>query len=326
MAAPHVTGVAALLKAQNPSRDWRALKNLLLASGGPLPNWDFDTVTGKRLNAYEALTCAGKTLFSRLRPIGDTAQIPAGTAVDVRALHINCANPNGPVQVTVTPGNQTLTLLDNGVGADQVAGDGVYSAQWTPPAVGTYTLMFPNGDNPAVEVLPAYNYTVVPYQWRTITGNWMVTDDEGFTFVYPLEFPIRVSTFSSIGMFVNANGHLNLTRDSFYGPDNTPLPNPAVPATLVAPFWDDLAPTQGGDREQLFWSLEGTAPNRKLVVEWRDVPLSGCPQADTVTFQVVFFEGRNDILFNYKDVIFGGTGECAQGVHNNRVANGRQKR
>src|SRR5262245_65562909 len=31
MAAPHVTGVAALLKAQVPTRDWKAIKNLILA-------------------------------------------------------------------------------------------------------------------------------------------------------------------------------------------------------------------------------------------------------------------------------------------------------
>ena len=37
MAAPQVTGVAALLKAQDPTRDWRAIKNLILAGGDTLP-------------------------------------------------------------------------------------------------------------------------------------------------------------------------------------------------------------------------------------------------------------------------------------------------
>jgi subtilisin family serine protease len=36
MATPHVTGVAALLKAQNAARDWKAIKNLILASGTTL--------------------------------------------------------------------------------------------------------------------------------------------------------------------------------------------------------------------------------------------------------------------------------------------------
>jgi subtilisin family serine protease len=33
MATPHVTGTVALLAAQNPALDWRALKNLILTGG-----------------------------------------------------------------------------------------------------------------------------------------------------------------------------------------------------------------------------------------------------------------------------------------------------
>ena len=58
VAAPHVTGVAALLKADKPSRDWRAIKNLILA-GGDSKGGLAPIVTGKRLNAYGALTCRG---------------------------------------------------------------------------------------------------------------------------------------------------------------------------------------------------------------------------------------------------------------------------
>src|SRR5262249_22977889 len=70
MATPHVTGVAALLKADDPNRDWRAIKNLILAAGdnvGSMAN----TVTQKRLNANGALNCSNSTVFSRLRPIAN---------------------------------------------------------------------------------------------------------------------------------------------------------------------------------------------------------------------------------------------------------------
>jgi subtilisin family serine protease len=50
MAAPQVTGVAALLAAQDSTRDWRALKNLILAGGDPLPALT-QTITGNRLDA-----------------------------------------------------------------------------------------------------------------------------------------------------------------------------------------------------------------------------------------------------------------------------------
>src|SRR5207253_1859934 len=70
MATPHVTGVAALLKAQDPARDWRALKNLILAGGDTVPSLVTNTITQKRLNARGALTCSNSTVRSRLTPVG----------------------------------------------------------------------------------------------------------------------------------------------------------------------------------------------------------------------------------------------------------------
>jgi len=55
--------------------------------------------------------------------------------------------------VAVSPENSTVTLLDDGAGADQAAGDGIYSAQWTPSAAGTYTLTFPGNDRMTVNVV-----------------------------------------------------------------------------------------------------------------------------------------------------------------------------
>jgi hypothetical protein len=54
--------------------------------------------------------------------------------------------------------------------------------------------------------------------------------------------------------------------------------------------------------------VTGNPGNRELVVEWRNVRHFSCnaDSAVTVRFQVVFFEGSSDILFNYADVYFGG--------------------
>src|SRR5262245_11672055 len=161
MATPHVSGVAALLKAQDPTRDWKAIKNLILA-GGDNKTSVANTVTGKRLNANGAMTCSNSVVYSRLRPIGNTISAAVGDPIDLAALNINCANPNGSVQVVVDPGNQIVTLVDDGIGPDQAAGDGIYSTRWTPASGGSFTITFPGGDvvtvniaNPLISVAPS---------------------------------------------------------------------------------------------------------------------------------------------------------------------------
>jgi subtilisin family serine protease len=157
MSTPHVTGVAALLAALNPKLDWRGIKNLILAGGDTLPALA-STVTGKRLNAYGSMSCSNSVVTSRLQPTEDSLSGTVGQPITLAALNINCAQPAGPVQVTVSPGGQMIALVDDGTGVDQAAGDGVYTAQWIPPGPGNYTLTFPNG-NP-VQVTLLSNYAV----------------------------------------------------------------------------------------------------------------------------------------------------------------------
>ena len=151
MATPHVTGVAALLNAADASLDWKSIKNLILAGGDNVASLT-NTITQKRLNAFGALTCADSTVFSRLRPIGNSVSGSIGISIELAALNINCAASNGNIDVTVAPGGEIVTLLDDGLGSDQVAGDGIYTGQWTPSETGVYTLTFPGGDLLTVNV------------------------------------------------------------------------------------------------------------------------------------------------------------------------------
>ena len=300
MATPHVTGVAALLKAQNPNFQWPAIKNLILTGGDNDPSLA-STVTGKRLNATGSLTCSNSVVTTRLKPVQNIVTATVGTPIDLAVLNINCANPNGNVAVTVIPGGQTLTLLDNGAGTDQVANDGIYSGQWIPPEQGIFSLSFPDGEL-IVEVLANYTVASTSFNYRTITGtNLNLSDDQVAQITAP--FPIRFGGGNFTDLWVNDNGTVSFTG-SFPSPpwDNTTTPISTV-STLVAPFWDDLRALPG-TAQNVWWGVTGAAPNRELVIEWRDMPHFNCPST-SVKFQVVFFERRSDILFNYADTVFG---------------------
>jgi len=312
MATPHVAGAAALLAAQDPLRDYRAIKNLLLAGGDTNLAALTSTISQKRLNARGALDCSSlpnPVVLSRLRPVPASATTTPGLPLNLAALHINCANPNGNVDVSVSPGGETITLTDNGLGFDQQAGDGIYSGQWVPAATGTFTLTFPGNDVVAVQVLTPYQFSSTAFSYRTITGTNLFMSDDSSSVINP-PFPIQFGGSSFSSVYVSSNGNLNF-QGAFTSPASQPLPYANRP-TLVAPFWDDLYPT--GTTQQVFWQVTGTTPNRELVIEWRDLSHFVCAAffGDTtpsVRFQVVLFESSSDILFNYADTFFGG--DCA---------------
>jgi hypothetical protein len=304
MASPHVTGAAALLAAQQPTLDWRGIKNLILA-GGDQRSSLAETVTGKRLNLNGAMTCSSQTVESRLLPVNNAIAATAGNAVTLEELNIKCSQPAGSVQVTVAPGGQSITLVDDGTGVDRAAGDGIYSGQWTPPSVGSYTLTFPGGDVVAVEVLNNYGAAPTPYSYVTISGtNLNLGDDSVAPITSP--FPIAFGGGSFTTLQVGSNGTISFT-DAVSPFSNAVIPGQTpVPVTLVAPFWQDLYPV-AGTAQNVFWDVVGTAPNRQFVVEWRNVRSFLChnDSAATVTFEVVFSESSSNILFEYADTVFG---------------------
>ena len=265
MAAPHVTGVAALLKAQDPTRDWSAIRNLILAgTDGDLYPDDDDVITLKRLNARGALACANSTVTSRLRPIRASMTAVVGRPMELSVLNIRCAVPNGDVTVTVSPGGQTVTLRDDGAGIDQAAGDGTYSGQWTPAAEGTFSLTFPGPDVVTVQVLPsAHTAAAVPFGDRAITGTPLqILPGEPAEIVSP--FPLQFAGGSFTSLFVDERGAAHFDGGGFQTdltPYSQPLPSP-YHSTLIAPFWDRIRPLTAGVGE-VVWEVTGTAPTRE---------------------------------------------------------------
>jgi hypothetical protein len=135
------------------------------------------------------------------------------------------------------------------------------------------------------------------YQWVDIVGRgydvYMWDDDNQGPFSIGFDFPFYGNLFNSVQ--ICSNGWISFTSWStelwpYY------LPDPWAPENLIAPFWNDLDPSSGG--QILYYS----APD-SFVVSWIDVPhyFSGGPYS----FQIVLTpNGRfqfNYLTVNYPD-------------------------
>ncbi len=312
ISAPHVSGVAALLQAENPTQDWKAIKNLILAGGDPVSNADW-VITGKKLNAYGSMHCADKTIYKRLRPFTDSSYSKAlqtgyvGIPYEFFSLHINCDQPAGDWPVQVTDTSETFSLLDDGVSSDQVAGDGIYSAGWMPPAGGEFRLLVgslsSSWENVFILVLDKYQFSETSLNYRDINGTSLDLGSGG-TARIPLTFSLPFGGLAFNDVFVGENGVISISSP-FNAALNQSIPDGAA-NMLIAPFWDDLQPVPG-TTQNIYYEELTTDTGRELVVEWRNLRHANCPadSAATVKFQVVLFDNKQEILFNYADTAFG---------------------
>lgn len=186
MAAPHVAGVIALLESRAPARDWKALRNLVLAGADPVAATEVSTITGRRLNARGALRCSDRSVFTIVGPPPEFP-LPAGTPVTFSVLNILCADPAGPVRARTSTGS-TFAMRDDGRGRDLAAGDGIYTATFTPGA-DTDLVTFTNGTSsltlphisfgpyvPGARVGVPFEHQLqasgtAPYRWSIIAGS-----------------------------------------------------------------------------------------------------------------------------------------------------------
>jgi len=133
MAAPHVAGVAALVSSYLPELPWWRVRNRVLAGGESIPGMDNLTATGKRLSAYGALSCSGGSVLAPWQASTVNGEGAPGVPVILSTLSAYCENSLGPVQATVSNG-EVLDLFDDGIWPDNMAGDGIFTAEWTPSA------------------------------------------------------------------------------------------------------------------------------------------------------------------------------------------------
>jgi hypothetical protein len=137
------------------------------------------------------------------------------------------------------------------------------------------------------------------YVWYDISGTGTdmgLTDDSHF---YPIALPFTFDFYGTgyTNIAVGSNGVVYF-EDTYLGLANTCLPdtNTYGVNTFIAVYWDDLNPSSAGS---VYYEIIGTAPDRRLVVQFDGVVNYGT--SDPITVQAILFEGSNNILLQYAD-------------------------
>ncbi|MBT1073312.1 S8 family serine peptidase [Pelotalea chapellei] len=308
MATPHVTGLAALIKASRPAADWRSIKNLLLSGGDNVTSLAAATLTGKRINAFTSLTCQDSRVLSVIQY---PAVVQPGTPATLSALSINCSAPAGPVMVNLS-GGEVITLKDDGIAPDLAAGDGIFTATFTPTrSIETFSLTSPAGaenigNAPAPAPAPAplvittaalpgsmagtsYSQTLAasggtaPYAWSVAAGllpGGLALGASGTISGTPVAagtaaFTVKVS--DAKGVFTTRNYTLSVA----------PAPVQATPVVIATKYFPpgvvgSLYSTYlgaSGGKSPYLWSLQSGSLPAGLTLNPTTGALSGIPSA-----------------------------------------------
>jgi len=141
------------------------------------------------------------------------------------------------------------------------------------------------------------------YDWCEVSEPTGITGDNDGTWLYP-EFTFLYYGIEYYRIWVCSNGFLTLNR-TYTNADPQSIPNTDEPNPVIAVFWRDLHPEQGGS---ITYGRDIEFNNEEyFVVSWNNVPDdSGTPQ----TFQVLIqhrqgwgsSDYHNKIFFQYKNI------------------------
>ena len=192
--------------------------------------------------------------------------------------------------------------------------------QILPCGIGTTTLTAdlsqcgPGGANP--NQTTNYNCVNIPYVNQTNTGTQLFMGDDTQQGPFQIGFNFCYYGQTYTQFWVGSNGWISFSPGQPTTFTSTPIPNAGfnIPKNCIMGPWQDWHPGIGG---QIRYQVQGTAPCRKLVVSWINMPMFGCI-ATLGTFHIVIYESSNHIENHIQSKPFctWANGTAVQGIHN----------
>jgi PKD repeat protein len=144
------------------------------------------------------------------------------------------------------------------------------------------------------------------YSWIDITAtgtypSGLNNSDDHYVNGIPIGFLFTFYGLNYTQLSITNNGILCFSGGASQA-HNAPIGSSVID-NFVLPYWDDLV-TWGASPTGIFYETLGTTPNQMFVVEWQNNEhYHNSPSG--ITFEAILYEGSNDILFQYQDVVFG---------------------
>ncbi|MEQ1729029.1 MAG: hypothetical protein ABL982_11685, partial [Vicinamibacterales bacterium] len=145
------------------------------------------------------------------------------------------------------------------------------------------------------------------------------TDDGVAALTLPFAFTFFGNAYSTLCVSSNGAGYFTNAPACIPVADfvNTDVSSTAPPGDQpsVFPLWSDLV--LAGPGSGVFYQAQGVPGSRKFIVQWNNAyPLSKDTgvSPNAMTFEMILFEGNNQILFQYRTTDLGAANQASKGA------------
>jgi gliding motility-associated-like protein len=165
----------------------------------------------------------------------------------------------------------------------------------------------------------SYTFQQIPFAPEPMTGTGVPLGDDVVSQSFPIGFEFCFLGSSYTDFFIGSNGWISFSpgQSSSYTSGTIPSTDANVPKNAILGPWQDWHPGLCGGA-CIRYQTYGTAPNRRLVVSWDNVPMFSCTNSFG-TFQIVCHETTGIVenhITNKPNCVGWAGGTATQGVHN----------
>lgn len=161
---------------------------------------------------------------------------------------------------------------------------------------------------------PAYNFEDI-----SGTGTPVVLGDDDVSGAIPIGFGFSYYGVTYPFVYISSNGFLTFLLPPSSGCcTGQPLPTAGGPDGLIAGWWEDLDPPEGGT---ITYETLGTAPNRRFIVQFQNIVHWW--NNNPCTFEFKLFETSGNIEVHYNSINSDG-GTHSAGIENQAGNDGLQ--